>query len=524
MITKLIRRIFGHGDAPTARHAAPHTGSHKPHRSHGHTSAHSAHVVAANVHQIDPALISRNAVKVTTTLQQAGYQAFIVGGAVRDLLLGIQPKDFDVATNATPDQVSTLFRRSRIIGRRFQIVHVTFYGGREQEIIEVSTFRALVDAQDSTQISERRSGAKLKRGELDRHTHATDSSGRVLRDNVWGSQEEDATRRDFTINAMYYDPATETVHDYHSGMTDIQARTLRMIGDPATRYREDPIRMLRAVRFAAKTGFQIEPATLAPIRELAPLLHNVPTARLFDEMLKLLMSGHAWASLQTLRSAGLQQGLLPLLDVILEQPLGERFVQLALASTDARVQAGKPVSPGFLFSTMLWHQVLQHWQTYRQAGDLPIPALHTAMDAVLDSQMEKLAIQRRHVGDMKDIWSMQPRFEKRSGRLPFRLLENPRFRAGYDFLLLRCESGELPLELGQWWTDFQHAESDVREHMIQTAAQAARQTGTQQAAEGTGRKRRRGGRNRQRSGDKSATVTETSDTPSAQRDESKGSA
>ena len=278
-------------------------------------------------HGIDPKLLSRNAVKVTSTLQEAGYDAFIVGGAVRDLLLGIKPKDFDVATNATPDQVQALFRRSRIIGRRFQIVHVTFYGGRDQEIIEVSTFRALVDAVESEQVP---AGKRVKRTDLDHHTHAVDASGRVLRDNVWGTQAEDATRRDFTVNAMYYNPADETVHDYHHGMEDMRARTLRMIGDPLTRYREDPVRMLRVVRFAAKTGFDIDPDTRAPIAELGPLIHNVPAARLFDEMLKLLMSGHAWASLQELRKAGLHRGLLPLLDVALEQPMGQRFVQLAL--------------------------------------------------------------------------------------------------------------------------------------------------------------------------------------------------
>ncbi|MGX0937842.1 poly(A) polymerase [Cupriavidus metallidurans] len=435
--------------------------------------AHAARVVGVDEHRIDPALISRNAVKVTSALQQAGYQAFIVGGAVRDLLLGIKPKDFDVATNATPEQVQALFRRSRIIGRRFQIVHVTFYGGREQEIIEVSTFRALVDAVASETLPE---GRRLKRAELDSKTHAIDASGRVLRDNVWGTQAEDAERRDFTINAMYYDPAAQTVHDYHHGMEDIRARTLRMIGDPVTRYREDPVRMLRVVRFAAKTGFSIDDHTREPIVGLASLIHNVPSARLFDEMLKLLMSGHAWASLQELRKAGLHKGLLPLLDVALEQPMGQRFVQLALDNTDRRVQAGKPVSPGFLFASLLWHHVLQRWNKLREQGEHPIAALNTAMDQVLEKQTGQLAIQRRFVTDMRDIWGMQPRFEKRVGRMPFRLLESPRFRAGYDFLQLRCEAGEQAAEMGQWWTDFQNASPDQREAMIE-AARPARSRG-----------------------------------------------
>ncbi|CAG2151649.1 Poly(A) polymerase I precursor [compost metagenome] len=442
--------------------------------------AHTQRIVNVDEHQIDPTLISRNAVKVTTTLQQAGFQAFIVGGAVRDVLLGIKPKDFDVATNATPDEVQALFRRSRIIGRRFQIVHVTFYGGREQEIIEVSTFRALVDAIASETLPE---GRRLKRAELDSKTHAIDASGRVLRDNVWGSQAEDAERRDFTINAMYYDPAAQTVHDYHHGMEDIRARTLRMIGDPVTRYREDPVRMLRVVRFAAKTGFSIDEATREPIAELAPLIHNVPSARLFDEMLKLLMSGHAWASLQELRKAGLHKGLLPLLDVALEQPMGQRFVQLALDNTDRRVQAGKPVSPGFLFAALLWHHVLQRWNKLRDEGEHAIAALNTAMDMVLEKQTGQLAIQRRFVTDMRDIWGMQPRFEKRVGRMPFRLLESPRFRAGYDFLQLRCESGEQPAEIGQWWTDFQNAPPDAREDMIE-AARPKRGKGSAGAAGG----------------------------------------
>ncbi len=273
-----------------------------------------------------------------------------------------------------------------------------------------------------------------------------------MRDNVWGAQHEDATRRDFTINAMYYDPATQTVHDYHNGMADIRARLLRMIGDPATRYREDPVRMLRVVRFAAKLGFEIEDATRAPIVEVADLMNNVPAARLFDEMLKLLLSGHALACLQRLRAEGLHHGLLPLLDVALEQPHGEKFISLALTRTDDRVRAGKPVSPGFLFAALLWQQVQERWQNNVTNGEFPIPALHGAMDDVLETQTGKLAIQKRFVADMKEIWGMQPRLEKRSGRSALKLLEHQRFRAGYDFMVLRCESGELDPAVAQWWT------------------------------------------------------------------------
>jgi poly(A) polymerase len=417
-------------------------------------------ILSSDIHGIDPSLISKNAIRVTDGLQEAGHRAFIVGGAVRDLLLGVAPKDFDVATDATPDQVQKLFRRARIIGRRFQIVHVQF----GQDIIETSTFRALVDVPADAPPAE--PPRRLKRGELDARTHAVDASGRVLRDNVWGEQHEDATRRDFTINAMYYDPATQTVLDYHDGMADIRARLLRMIGDPATRYREDPVRMLRVVRFAAKLGFEIEDATRAPIKELADLMNNVPAARLFDEMLKLLLSGHALACLTRLRAEGLHHGVLPLLDVVLEQPHGEKFVTLALTNTDERVRAGKPVSPGFLFATLLWHDMQTRWQQYTSAGEYPVPALHRAMDDVLDMQTEKLAIHKRFSSDMREIWGLQHRLEKRSGRSAMKLLEHQRFRAGYDFLLLRCESGELDASVGQWWTDFIEGDAAARESLL----------------------------------------------------------
>jgi len=395
-------------------------------------------------HQINPELLSKNAVKVTHVLQEAGFNAYIVGGAVRDLLLGIAPKDFDVATNATPDQVQKLFRRSRLIGRRFQIVHVTFYGKDRPEIIEVSTFRAHVQAEDA-------------------HVAA---NGRILRDNVWGSQGEDATRRDFTINAMYYDPQTETVLDYHGGMQDIEARTLRMIGEPSQRYREDPVRMLRAIRFAAKTGFQIQTETLAPLEKLGDLIQDVPSSRLFDEILKLLMSGHAWASLQGLKDVGLHQKILPLIDAILENEGRSIFVKKSLDNTDLRVHEGKPVSPGFLFASLLWHDVQDAWAHYENDGMQSVPALHAAIDEVFESQKNFLGMQRRHEADMREIWTMQPRLEKRVGRYPFRLIDSSKFKAGYDFLLLRCETGEISNEIGQWWTDFWLGDDPIRQDLM----------------------------------------------------------
>jgi poly(A) polymerase len=408
-------------------------------------------ILGPDEHRIDPKNVSSNAVRVTQTLQEAGFKAFVVGGAVRDLLLGVKPKDFDIATDATPEEVKRLFRRAFIIGRRFQIVHVMF----GQELLEVTTFR----------------GNGSNNAPKDEH-------GRVLRDNNFGPQHEDAARRDFTINAMYYDPATQSVLDYHGGIEDIRAKCLRIIGMPEARYREDPVRMLRVVRFAAKLGFVIEPSTRAPIPVMAPLIDNVPAARVFDEMLKLLLSGHALACLKELRAAGLHHGLLPLLDVVLEQPIGMKFVTLALESTDNRVKAGKGVSPGFLFASLLWHQVLEKWNAYRAAGEAPIPALHLAADDVLETQTDNLALQRRIATDMRDIWAMQPRFERRAGRAPYKLLEHPRFRAGYDFLLLRCASGELPAEIGEWWTEFYDAEGGERERLVAAASTREREGGT----------------------------------------------
>ena len=393
---------------------------------------------AAKEHGIDPALVPKNAARVCDTLQKAGHAAYIVGGAVRDLLLGVVPKDFDVATDATPEQIRSHFRRAIIIGRRFRLVHVMF----GSETIEVSTFRALqTDAR-------------------------TDEHGRVLADNVFGAQFEDAARRDFTINAMYYDPLTETVLDYHDGVKDLRCKRLRMIGDPALRYREDPVRMLRAVRFAAKLGFEIDEATRAPIAAMAGLMSNVPAARLFDEMLKLLTSGHSVACITRLRAEGLHHGLLPLLDVILEQPEGERFVMLALSRTDERVRAGKHIAAGFLFATLLWHEALKRWQERERRGEHRIPALDAAIDDVLDAQTEALAIQRRFTSDMREIWMLQPRFERRTGQAPYRLLEHLRLRAGYDFLLLRCAAGEAPAELGEWWTQFMEAHEEQRQQLI----------------------------------------------------------
>ena len=403
------------------------------------TAATEPRIYGPETHAIRRSRISRGALDVARRLHQAGFKAFVVGGAVRDLMLGIAPKDFDLATDATPEQVKPLFRRAFIIGRRFRLVHVL----TGPETVEVSTFRARQLADE-----------------------AADEHGRLLSDNVFGSQAEDAIRRDFTVNALYFDPATESVWDYVGGVADVKARRLRLIGDPVTRYREDPVRMLRAARLAAKLGLAIERKTALPIPRLAPLIQNVPPSRLFDEMEKLLLSGHAVESLKGLREHGLHHGVLPLLDVILEQPLGQRFIDLALAGTDERVRTGKPVSPGFLFATLLWHEVLASWNGAKAAGQRPIPALFAAMDRVLEQQAERLAIPRRFEAAIKETWALQPRFEQRAGQRPFRLLEHPRFRAGYDFLRLRALSGEIPVELADWWERFQQVGAEERTAML----------------------------------------------------------
>ena len=398
-------------------------------------------IIAVREHGITRDRIGSCALRTCETLHKGGYAAFVVGGAVRDLLLGRDPKDFDVATDATPEEVRDLFRRSRVIGRRFRIVHVMC--GRD--LVEVTTFR----------------GAAAEEG-----ARVEDEHGRLLRDNVWGDQSQDAARRDFTINALFYDPAKEQVWDYHGGVADLRRKRLRMIGEPVQRYREDPVRMLRAVRFAASCGLEIDAATRKPIRSLADLLANVPASRLFDEMLKLLLSGHAVECVKRLRKEGLHHGLLPLLDVILEQPLGERFVMLALKNTDERIRAGKTVSPAFLFAALTWHEVLAAWEKIKKRNVPPVPALYEAMEQVIVRQTEQIAIPRRYTSDMKELWALQPRFEQRSGQRPFRLIEHPRFRAAYDFLLLRCESGETEAALGEWWTRFQDADANARAAML----------------------------------------------------------
>jgi poly(A) polymerase len=435
--------------------------------------------VPAAEHRIDASLLDDHAVRVVRTLKDAGYEAYIVGGAVRDLLVGLRPKDFDVATDATPEQVKALFRRAFVIGRRFRLVHVVFGRGREHEVIEVSTFRAYLDASAAEQVA---GNEKTSRREIEGKQHVVDASGRVLRDNVWGPQIEDAARRDFTVNAMYYDPVTNTLVDYHGGLGDVRARTLRMIGDAETRYREDPVRIVRVVRFAAKLGFTIEPATRAPIRSMAPLLANVPASRLFDEMIKLLQTGHAVASIDELRRHGLDRGVFPVLEAALAppdvDPRREAFLRLAFEDTDRRVAEGRSVAPSFLLACMLWHDVQGRWQALRDQGESPFPALQQAVDAVFDARVGDISGRGKLGADMREIWTMQPRFERRTPGSAASLVAQPRFRAGYDFLRLRADVGEVPVELADWWEDYHLGDDDEREALLEAVRPAPRRVAT----------------------------------------------
>ena len=405
-------------------------------------------ILPLQAHGIRGEQIHPCALKTTRALKEAGYSAFVVGGAVRDLLLGREPKDFDVATDATPEQVRRVFRRARLIGRRFQIVHV--YCGAD--VIEVTTFRAAATPPDDDE------------AEDDKQVTADD--GMLLRDNVFGSVEEDAARRDFTVNALYYDPEAQEIWEWHGGVEDAKKKVLRIIGDPARRFREDPVRMLRAARFAAKLDFRIDPATRAPIAELAPMLARIPMARLYDEMMKLLLSGHAERGVRQLRAEGLHHGILPMLDAILDDPARQPFLHAALHDTDERVRNGLSASPAFMLASLLWFDMNAAWRRNLDDGMSAQAALFAAMDDVLDRQRGALAFPRRFDGAIKEIWSLQARFEQRSGARPYRLLAHPRFRAGYDFLLIRARGGDAPRELADWWTRFPQADDDERAAML----------------------------------------------------------
>jgi poly(A) polymerase len=394
---------------------------------------HALHTIPREQHTISRKNISKAALRVLYRLNEAGYNAYLVGGAVRDLLLGGHPKDFDVATNATPDEVKKLFRNCRLIGRRFRLAHVV-YGN---EIIEVATFRGTSDEQS----------------EGDRHI----VDGRIVRDNVWGTIEEDALRRDFRVNAMYYDISDFSVRDYVGGIEDLQDRVLRLIGDPATRYREDPVRMLRAARLAAKLDFHIAPDAAAPFAELGPLLSSVAPARLFDESLKMFLTGHGLKSFRMLEQCGLLKFLFPATARALKRgdDALRSLIERGLENTDARVAEGKSVTPAFLFAVLLWGEVRDLAHTWTSHGKDANEAWSRAATHVVAEQCQRVAIPRRFTITMEEIWSLQPRFEQIQRKKVFRLLAHPRFRAAFDFLLLRAAESPAIGELGQWWTHAQ---------------------------------------------------------------------
>ena len=392
-------------------------------------------VIRRPEHTLSRSNVSRNALKVLYRLKSCGHQAFVVGGGVRDLLLGLSPKDFDLATDARPEQVRKLFRNCRLIGRRFRLAHVRF--GRE--VIEVVTFRSS------------RSGAEDDREHAD--------SGRILRDNVYGTIDEDVWRRDFTVNALYYNIADFSIWDYAGGMEDIASRTLRLIGDPVLRYREDPVRMLRAARLSAKLDFSIARQSERPIHELAELLRDVPAARLYDETIKLFHAGHAAGSFERLRELGLLEYLFPHTDRTLgteSNGAALKFIQAGLNNTDRRVKAGKPVTPMFLYAVLLWFPIREDADRIRREdGGSEIEAFLDACDEVLGEQQDHTAVPRRFSAPMKEMLLMQRRFQNRRGARARRLMQHRLFRAAYDFLVLRAECGDADPELARWWTGIQ---------------------------------------------------------------------
>ncbi len=405
-------------------------------------------------HSISRKNISQAAIKIIKQLEDAGFLAYLVGGGVRDLLLGNHPKDFDVATNAKPEEVKRLFRSARIVGRRFQIVHVRM--GRE--VIEVTTFRGHHD--DSSQNA------------------ARSEDGMLLRDNVYGTLETDAMRRDFTVNALYYTLKDFSVIDYCKGVDDLKTRTLRMIGDPATRYKEDPVRILRALRFAAKLGFNIESKTAQPISELGNLLLNVSDARLFEEVLKLFLGGSATATFTLLREYDLLLHLFPGTDIALksQDELGANLIEQCMINTDKRIRADKTVTPAFIYAALLWPAMQQQYKLL--SGQMtPAQAWAQAGTNAINQQLTRTAIPKRFLIPMREIWDLQQRLPNRLGMRALRTLDHPRFRAAYDFLLMREAAGEALDGLGVWWTNYQTAGDDEREQMVKDLARQGAKSG-----------------------------------------------
>ncbi len=425
-------------------------------------------VIPESEHQISREDVSPAAERTVATLREAGFSAELVGGCVRDLLLGEVPKDFDVATSASPEDVRRLFRRSRLVGRRFKLAHVR----DERETIEVATYRASPHADDDSD-------------EL-----MVSDDGRLLSDNQYGTREEDAVRRDFTVNALYFDTVSGDVIDYVDGMADIVERRLRVIGDPVTRLREDPVRILRAIRFSAKLGLDLDEQCETVMAECAPLLADVPSARLLDEVLKLFHHGAAFDTLKHLQHYGVFAQLFPDVDKLIQNddPIAGPLVERALANTDSRVKADKPVIAPFLFAAVLWRTMSLVRQEFLDTGSDPRGALHDAADEILALQSMRVSIPRRIATPIREIWGFQDRLERGRNRQPGRLLEHKRFRAAYDFLLLRAEVGDADEELAQWWTKFEGGDNALRAEMA-TAFGGSNKSGKKKT--GSRRRRRR---------------------------------
>lgn len=403
----------------------------------------SSHIVPRSHHTISKTDISPNALKVLNRMNSAGYQAYLVGGSVRDLLLHKSPKDFDVSTNATPSQIRHLFRNARIIGRRFKLVHILFH----REIIEVATFRGHDQEDEDTLVNDK---------------------GMLIRDNVYGTLEEDAWRRDFTINSLYYNVMDASIVDYTQGVQDIHARLIRMIGDPATRYQEDPVRMLRAIRFSAKLHFEIEANTAAPIAQLSELITHVSGSRLFDETTKLFQCGEAASAHQLMVQHHVFHQLFGQTAALFDTnyPVAA-FLSIALDNTDARIRDNKTVTPAFLFAALLWFPLIHETNRLKKEGMEPLPAMEKAMSMVISEQNKRVTIPKRYTQVMREIWIMQFRLPRRTGNRALHLIEHPRFRAAYDFLALRALAGDESMELADWWDKFQDADEAVRYQMIQ---------------------------------------------------------